>query len=124
MTRRGVSTIETVRRCLTSALRLARTEGYKSLGVGAIGTGPAANAIDMHSWFRAFADVTVRDLHEAGCDSRLSVVLVLFEPTNFAADVKILRSAFRDAWGKLGCPSRGRPETSAEVTSTSGLAGS
>jgi O-acetyl-ADP-ribose deacetylase (regulator of RNase III) len=123
MTRNGKSSTSVVEKALRSAFEEARKAGYASLGIGAMGSGPAA--IPTNDWFRAFARVSVRYLSddtnwasesgagEAGRksekDKELSVVLVLFEPSDLSADVRALRSAFMDAWDDLGRPRSGEP---------------
>jgi O-acetyl-ADP-ribose deacetylase (regulator of RNase III) len=123
MTRNGKSSTRVVEKALHSAYEEARKAGYASLGIGAMGSGPAA--ISTQDWFRAFASISVRYLShdanwalESGAGkpgrksvqaNKLSVVLVLFEPADLAADVRSLRSAFMDVWDDLGRPSSGEP---------------
>jgi O-acetyl-ADP-ribose deacetylase (regulator of RNase III)/predicted RNA-binding Zn-ribbon protein involved in translation (DUF1610 family) len=111
MTRNGESTIRSVNESLLAAYRLARSRKYESIGIGAIGSGPAA--IPISEWLRAFAEVSVGYLADDTVwkegDKPLSVVLVLFEPADFDADVERLRRVISTAWHQLGAPASGRP---------------
>jgi O-acetyl-ADP-ribose deacetylase (regulator of RNase III) len=112
MTRNGESTIETVRKCLTAALKVATKEGYESVGIGAIGSGPRG-AIDPSTWFETFAEITTEYLSSKTKKIKtrppISIVLVLFEPSDFEKDLATLHRAFWDAWVKLKKPSKGKP---------------
>jgi O-acetyl-ADP-ribose deacetylase (regulator of RNase III) len=110
MTRHGKSTVGTIRTCLRTALELADELEYHSLGLGAFGSGPAANAVDIDEWFQVFADVTAAFLLERPAGRPLSIVLVLFEPAKLGDDVAKLRHAFAHSWAMLGSPKRGRPK--------------
>jgi O-acetyl-ADP-ribose deacetylase (regulator of RNase III) len=110
MSRYGKSNIETVRKCLASALDLAAEKNFRSIGLTAFGTGPAA--IDLNEWIEAFAEITVGFLNgpaKAKRSEELSIVLVLFERREFEEEVEKLRVAFRRAWMKHGEPADGRP---------------
>jgi O-acetyl-ADP-ribose deacetylase (regulator of RNase III) len=111
MTRQGRSTVETIRTCLRMALELADELEYRSIGLGAFGSGPAANAVDIDEWFQAFAEITATFLQTRSAGPPLSIVLVLYEPTNLREDVLKLRHAFVHSWEALGSPKRGRPIT-------------
>jgi O-acetyl-ADP-ribose deacetylase (regulator of RNase III) len=115
LTRHGGSKIGTVRKCLTEALDIAAKEGYGSIGVAAIGSGP--NAIKPDVWYRAFADLMVNHLsREEESNAKpawISIVLVLFEPSKFEEVVDELKGMARDAWTAIGSPVDGyleRPE--------------
>jgi hypothetical protein len=107
----GESTIECVKKSLLAAYGLAAREGYESLGVGAMGSGPAA--IQPARWYKGFAQVSVGYLNEdrlwTSGRKPLSVVLVLFEPLDWEADVRALRRAISDAWNNLNRPVSGEP---------------
>lgn len=124
MTRNGESTIETVRKCLTAALKLATKEGYASIGIGAIGSGPRG-AIEPSKWFETFAEVTTEHLSDrtkrVKMRSPISIVLVLFEPADFKEDLATLHQAFWDAWVQLKRPSRGKPSVRFEILEQQGL---
>jgi O-acetyl-ADP-ribose deacetylase (regulator of RNase III) len=112
MDRHGESTIESVRECLTNALRVAAERRYESVGIAAIGTGPAA--IDLLEWRRTFAEVAIAHLGrqvDPWRDSAppLSIVLVLFEPPDFDEEVATLRRIVWGAWAKHGKPIDGEP---------------
>jgi O-acetyl-ADP-ribose deacetylase (regulator of RNase III) len=120
MNRNGESTLAVVRECLASAFRVAGEHQCESIGVATIGSGPAS--ISLSKWSRAFADVAVEHLDGLAQEDtsnvetddaetlRLSIVLVLFEPTDFAADCALLERAFWYAWVKAGRVQTGRPE--------------
>ena len=113
MSRRGESHLETVRECLVAALDLATEKKYESLGVAAIGSGPAA--IDPNDWYRTFAEVAIdhlahRPINDDGANPELDIVLVLFEPPDFSAELQSVREAIFAAWRKAGEPDEGLPE--------------
>lgn len=110
MSRYGKSDIETVRKCLASALDLAAGKGFKSVGLTAFGEGPAA--INLDEWIEVFAEATVGFLSgpdRAKRTEEISIVLVLFERHDFEGEMEKLRGAFRRAWVKHGEPAAGRP---------------
>ncbi len=110
MSRYGKSDIETVRKCLSSALELAAEKGYGSVGLTAFGEGPAA--INLDEWIEVFAEATVGFLSSpdrAKRSEEVSIVLVLFERHDFEGEVEKLRGALRRAWVKQGEPPHGRP---------------
>jgi O-acetyl-ADP-ribose deacetylase (regulator of RNase III)/predicted RNA-binding Zn-ribbon protein involved in translation (DUF1610 family) len=109
----GKSSPEAVRKCLVSALDVATEKKYKSLGITAIGSGP--HEIDLVRWYRMFAEVVVehfdgRQKEDGGGPPALDIVLVLFEPPDFAAEVKAAREAVLFAWRQAGEPDEGTPE--------------
>jgi O-acetyl-ADP-ribose deacetylase (regulator of RNase III) len=110
--RYGSSTIDTVRKCLMSAFRLATKRQYASIGLTAFGTDPAA--IKQHEWFEVFAEITVDFLTDPEIWEELpanfSIILVLLGPRNFEKDTEKLRLAFDDAWTKAGRPAVGKPQ--------------
>jgi O-acetyl-ADP-ribose deacetylase (regulator of RNase III) len=128
MNRRGESTIDVIGDCLRKGLKLADEEQYESLAVAPIGSGP--NAIDLDLWLDGFARVAVehlsvygRDERKVGLDEqeatatgavapapRLSIVLAVLEPVDFAHIVRRLDRATTAAWDALGRPSHSRPE--------------
>ncbi len=110
MNRRGQSTVETVKDSLRAAILLAVEKRFGSLGIGAIGSGPAS--IPPAVWYRTFADVVVDQfrLQRGPEEPTLSIVLVLFEPVDFHADVEDLREAFATSWEKNGRPSHAKLE--------------
>jgi O-acetyl-ADP-ribose deacetylase (regulator of RNase III)/predicted RNA-binding Zn-ribbon protein involved in translation (DUF1610 family) len=117
MSRHGESELKTVRQCLSAAFELAASRGYESLGVAAIGSGPAS--IPLDEWFQAFAEVAVNHLHNttylAGSEDAappLSIVLVLFEPPSFEGDLSLLQRSVWDAWIQAGRPASGKPAAS------------
>lgn len=109
MDRHGESDPRFVRTSLTAALERATESGFGSIGVAAIGAGPAA--IDRTDWFKIFAGVTVRHLRDLAHEpaEELAIVLVLFEPPDFEADVEALRRAMWNAWDKADRPGTGKP---------------
>jgi O-acetyl-ADP-ribose deacetylase (regulator of RNase III)/predicted RNA-binding Zn-ribbon protein involved in translation (DUF1610 family) len=111
MSRHGESTLETVRECLAAALKVAATERYESVGVAAMGSGPAA--IDLSEWLQAFAEVTVAHLNDDSHSDEdappLSIVLALFEPPSLDEAAAELRAAVYEAWEKTGRPTDGEP---------------
>ncbi len=111
LSRNGASRLETVHECLVAALRLAATKECESVGVAAIGSGPAA--IPPGEWYRAFAKTAIAHLHDADPDLQeapgIAIVLVLFEPESFEADLRLLYRAVWDAWKDAGSPSTGTP---------------
>ena len=111
MSRYGKSNIETVRKCLNAAFGLAAKEEFRSIGLTAFGTGPAA--INLEEWIQVFAETTVSFLHSPTKGEKpeeLSIVLVLFERREFAEVVEKLRRAFHRAWVRMGEPADGKPE--------------
>jgi O-acetyl-ADP-ribose deacetylase (regulator of RNase III) len=101
MNRRGESSLDTVRECLNSAMDVAMKEKWRSVAVGAFGSGP--NAIDRKDWLRVFVETTVAFLadEEGGA---LSIVLVLFEPQDFGEDYDFLLEATKSARPSLPAP--------------------
>lgn len=116
LSRNGASRIETVHECLAAALRLAAHKECESIGVAAIGSGPAA--IPPEKWYRAFAKTAIDHFHDADpklqAAPRLAIVLVLFEPDSFEAELELLRRAIWDAWGEAERPPTGIPEVTFE----------
>lgn len=106
MDRHGESDVRVVRKSLKAALEVAAEERYESVGIAAIGTGPAA--MDRTEWFEVFAEVTIEHL-DARQATELAIVLVLFEPTDFDTDVESLQRAMWDAWDEAYRPSSGQP---------------
>jgi O-acetyl-ADP-ribose deacetylase (regulator of RNase III)/predicted RNA-binding Zn-ribbon protein involved in translation (DUF1610 family) len=95
----GEATEEVVRESLTNAFAIADKEGYESLGLAAIGSGPAS--IDPERWLQIFADVSIKHLRrdvKAERNPRLSIVLVLFEPSDFENTVHSLHRAVWQSW--------------------------
>jgi O-acetyl-ADP-ribose deacetylase (regulator of RNase III) len=108
MSRRGETSIEIVRECLTAALTIATKEKYTSIGIAAIGTGP--EAIDPDVWNREFVDLMVRFLSDREGDGKqnfLSIVLVLFDQDEYAKTVEGLRGLTKKAWRVIGSPAAG-----------------
>ncbi|HEV2791160.1 MAG TPA: macro domain-containing protein [Solirubrobacterales bacterium] len=109
--RQGKSTPEAVRRSLVSALELATREKYNSLGVAAIGSGPWE--VELVDWYRMFAEVAIEHFSVRGKEHsgapHLDVVLVLFEPPRYPAEVKSARKMVRSAWKQAGKPADGTP---------------
>jgi len=117
MNRNGEAKVEAMRECLAAAFELAGEHQCESIGVAAIGSGPAS--ISLSQWSRVFSDVAVEHLDLLACKRRaeaeeapppLSIVLVLFEPPDFAADRALLERAFWYAWAKAGRPRTGEPK--------------
>jgi O-acetyl-ADP-ribose deacetylase (regulator of RNase III)/predicted RNA-binding Zn-ribbon protein involved in translation (DUF1610 family) len=111
--RRGKSSPEAVRKSLVSALELAMEERYSSLGVAAIGSGPWE--IDLLDWYQTFAEVAIdyfsgRPQKGSKGPPPLDVILVLYEMSDFAAEVKAVREAVFSAWERAGGPPDGEPE--------------
>jgi O-acetyl-ADP-ribose deacetylase (regulator of RNase III)/predicted RNA-binding Zn-ribbon protein involved in translation (DUF1610 family) len=115
MNRNGQSKLEVVQKCLAAAFERAGEHQCESIGVAAIGSGPAS--IPPAKWFRAFADVALehldalakkRESDETEVPS-LSIVLVLFEPADYDAAHARLERAFWYAWIKAGRPRTGEP---------------
>jgi O-acetyl-ADP-ribose deacetylase (regulator of RNase III) len=110
MSRYGKSSIETARKCLSAALALASKREFRSIGLTAFGTGPAA--IDRSEWIEVFAETAVGFLSGPTASDgteKLAIVLALFERGDFEEQVEAVRSAFRRAWVKHGEPADGRP---------------
>jgi O-acetyl-ADP-ribose deacetylase (regulator of RNase III)/predicted RNA-binding Zn-ribbon protein involved in translation (DUF1610 family) len=100
MSRHGGSGTDVVRDCLIAALDVAAEERFDSIGIAAIGSGP--NAIDPTEWFNTFIRTTVEYLTDAPNlprphVSRISIVLVLFEPENYDRTLTALADAVLDA---------------------------
>ena len=114
MSRYGNSSIETVRKCLTAAFRLAAERQFTSIGLTAFGTGPAA--IKQREWFTVFAQTAIEFLSEGAKEmpASFSIVLVLLGPRRFDREVDRLRLAFHDAWREMGSPPDGVPDWSDE----------
>ncbi|HSK48360.1 MAG TPA: macro domain-containing protein [Coriobacteriia bacterium] len=112
MSRYGKSSIDTVRKCLVAAFRLAAHKEYTSVGLTAFGTAPAT--IKMHEWFEVFAETTVDFLSDPERqDERpadFAIVLALLGPQKLEKNIEELRGAFHDAWVKAGEPASGKPE--------------
>lgn len=109
----GKSSPEAVRKCLVSALDLATEQKYESVGITAIGSGP--HEIELLKWYRMFAEVTIahfsgREKDDWGGPPALDVVLVLFEPPKFSAEVQTAREAVFWAWKRAEEPADGTPE--------------
>jgi O-acetyl-ADP-ribose deacetylase (regulator of RNase III) len=122
MDRNGGSKLEIVRDCLAAAFIRAGEHQCESIGVAAIGSGPAS--ISLSKWSRTFAGVAVKHLEEMAQKRNakeaeakavdlppLSIVLVLFEPADFAADRALLERSIWYAWVKAGRPPGGEPKT-------------
>jgi O-acetyl-ADP-ribose deacetylase (regulator of RNase III)/predicted RNA-binding Zn-ribbon protein involved in translation (DUF1610 family) len=112
MSRRGESRLDTVRECLVAALERATEKNCESLGIAAIGSGPAA--IDPPEWYRAFAEVVIqylsnRPVAEPGTPPAMEIVLALFEPSDFDAELRNVREAVHSAWKRAGEPANGTP---------------
>ncbi|HET9593700.1 MAG TPA: macro domain-containing protein [Solirubrobacterales bacterium] len=110
MSRRGKADLKVIRKSLLAALELASKQGCSSLGVAAIGSGPTT--IEPVAWYRMFGKVMVEYLDERkssveGGPPELAVVLTLFEPNDFEAEVERVGRAVRRAWWWAGRPSRG-----------------
>jgi O-acetyl-ADP-ribose deacetylase (regulator of RNase III)/ribosomal protein L37E len=106
--RHGECEIETVKACVTNAIAKAIESKHRSLAIAAIGSGPAS--IDERQWLAAFAEVAVTELSlDAPVEDHLSVLLVLFEPQDFAATLLFLRRAVWEAWRRLGAKRTGKP---------------
>lgn len=112
LSRTGATREETVRESLAKALRLAGQRGYASIGIAAIGSG--RGAIPIEQWYRLFAKVAIAHLHDRDPDAAeapaLSIVLVLFQPQSFEADLDALRRAIWDEWIAADRPVDGIPE--------------
>ncbi|HET7486155.1 MAG TPA: macro domain-containing protein [Solirubrobacterales bacterium] len=98
MNRRGESSLDTVRECLSSAMDVATKEKWESVGIGPFGSGP--NAIDREEWLQVFINTTVAYLAGEG-EEPLSVVLVLFEPQDFDEDYYFLLQAAKSVGALL-----------------------
>lgn len=112
MSRRGKVDLEVIRESLAAALAVASKEGYESLGVAPIGSGPTT--IDPGVWYRMFAEVVVEHFSSrksvvAGGSPKLSIVLVLFEPLDFQCEVERMEAAIFDAWRGARKPADGSP---------------
>jgi O-acetyl-ADP-ribose deacetylase (regulator of RNase III) len=107
----GEGSEEIVRKCLTNAFAIAEEAGYESLGVAAIGSGPAS--VDPDRWLQIFADASIKHLRRDMKDKRdphLSIVLVLYEPSDFERTLWTLRKAVWRSWISLPRRERwGRP---------------
>lgn len=110
MNRRGESTLETVRESLAAALEVAVANKYRSIALAPFGIA----TIRRDLWFEMFAETTVTFLADRknfkGRKEPLSVVLVLFEPLDFADEADYLQREIRKAWERAGSPRRGRPQ--------------
>jgi O-acetyl-ADP-ribose deacetylase (regulator of RNase III)/ribosomal protein L37E len=111
MSRRGKADIRVIRKSLVGALDLATKQGCRSLGIAAIGSGPTT--IEPSAWYRMFAEVVVeylseRESSEGDGPPELAIVLALFEPADFPAEVERVGKAVRHAWRGTGQPSNGR----------------
>jgi O-acetyl-ADP-ribose deacetylase (regulator of RNase III) len=100
--RRGDTSLDTIRACLHSALDKAREEKLGSLAIAAFGTGPHGTGpqlIDLEKWLDAAGEAIVTHLNgwEPFGESRppLAVLLVLYEPDDFANAVAIIRKSAR-----------------------------
>jgi O-acetyl-ADP-ribose deacetylase (regulator of RNase III) len=112
MDRQGHVTRESVRKCLAAALELAVEEKYRSIGIGAIGS--SRSDLKEEEWSKLFIETAIEFLSgktkPKGKTKPLSIVLVLFEPTNFKKEVKALRKTAYEAWIKIDEPADGRPK--------------
>jgi len=113
MSRRGKADLKVVRQSLAAALRLATEQGCHSVGVAAIGSSPTT--IEPTVWYRMFAEVVVeylsgRESSEGDGPPELAIVLALFEPADFQAEVERVGKAVRHAWRWAGRPPKGRVE--------------
>jgi O-acetyl-ADP-ribose deacetylase (regulator of RNase III)/predicted RNA-binding Zn-ribbon protein involved in translation (DUF1610 family) len=111
LSRNGATREETVHDCLVGALQLAAQRGYSSIGIAAIGSGP--DAIPLKTWYRLFGKIAIAHLHDPHPRAEapaLSIVLVLFQPESFEAELQALRQAIWDEWVEAGRPADGTPE--------------
>jgi O-acetyl-ADP-ribose deacetylase (regulator of RNase III)/predicted RNA-binding Zn-ribbon protein involved in translation (DUF1610 family) len=110
MNRRGKSNLRIVRKSLVAALRCAEEEGHRSLGIAPIGSGPTT--IDPSRWYRMFGEVVVEHFSERkppqGDDPHeFYIVLALFEPANYKAELQRVQAAVHRAWRRAGRPEDG-----------------
>jgi O-acetyl-ADP-ribose deacetylase (regulator of RNase III)/ribosomal protein L37E len=110
MSRRGKADLRVIRKSLLAAFKLAAKKECSSLGVAAIGSGPTT--IEPGAWYRMFVKVVVRCLDERkssteGGPPELAIVLTLFEPDDFQAEVERVGNAVRRAWWWAGGPPEG-----------------
>jgi O-acetyl-ADP-ribose deacetylase (regulator of RNase III) len=107
--RQGESSLATIRECLDNAIRLAKEEKCSSLGVAAIGSGPASAG--PRDWFQQFTNIALSHLgrRTSPLPRPLDIVLVLYESPDFAETVKLLQRAIWDSWTGLGDERLGEP---------------
>jgi O-acetyl-ADP-ribose deacetylase (regulator of RNase III)/predicted RNA-binding Zn-ribbon protein involved in translation (DUF1610 family) len=103
MNRRGESDLAVVHDCLNSALAMAIEKQFRSIAIGAFGSGP--NAIELDAWLRTFVETTVAHLAgavaaETKADG-LSVLLTLFEPDDFERTCRFLTTVASEACAEL-----------------------
>jgi len=111
MNRLGESSLDIVQECLAAALERAVRARFRSVGIGAIGSGP--KAIALPTWLRTFASVCVGHMHPDPtgdhAEGQLEILLILYEPENYDEAIRVLNRAVRDAWKKARKPSDGLP---------------
>jgi O-acetyl-ADP-ribose deacetylase (regulator of RNase III) len=109
MDRRGASDLESARKSLAAALEAAVEKKYRSVALAPFGIA----TIGRDAWFEMFAKTSVAFLTEqknlGGKKYKLSVILVLFEPKNFADDAEDLRRLVYEAWMEIEGPKSGVP---------------
>lgn len=99
MNRRGDSDLAIIRDCLNSALDRAVEKKFRSIAIGAFGSGP--NAIELNAWLETFVKTTVAYLSKADSSEiqtdGLSVLLVLYEPEDFEGTYRFLEDVVEEA---------------------------
>jgi O-acetyl-ADP-ribose deacetylase (regulator of RNase III) len=103
MDRNGKSNgIETVRTCVLSALNEAVKQRIESVALAAIGT--TSQVLPLEAWLEEITPEIVNFLYATR--EKLAVLLVLYEPDNFAESVQLLKARVDFALRRQ--PSRGQ----------------
>lgn len=96
MDRRGNTDVDTIVKCIESALEEARKQHLTSLAIAAFGTGPRGSGpklIDLPEWLAVVGKTIVSRLNSWEPEDRgteLAVLIVLYEPADFDAALDIL----------------------------------
>jgi len=111
MDRRGRSRLPVVKECLNEAMKVAVAEQLGSVALGAFGSGP--KAIPRRDWLKTFVGEAVPFLAglsaAVGRQEPLVIILVLWEPEDFADSCELLAKLVAREHRKLGEPVGGRP---------------
>jgi O-acetyl-ADP-ribose deacetylase (regulator of RNase III) len=113
MSRWGKADLKNIRKSLVAALNVAGEQGYGSIGIAAIGSGPTT--IEPSAWYRMFAEVAVEHLSSRkspliGGPPELAIILTLFDSPDFQAEVERVQAAVNRAWRRAGRPTNGTLE--------------
>ena len=108
MDQRGATSIETIQACVRSALDLAVKHDCRSVALATFGIEPETEdreVVTLEQWLSRVVPVVVDYLKRLPETTDLLVLLVLFEPDNFAARVDQLRELCGTARRRTSDPS-------------------